>query len=159
MLSSFYIKLIHFIKKMPNGTIWQTRYICLPLTLIASTLAVSHSTLSIIETFFWFFLGVFIWTLLEYILHRWLLHHRAKSILGKTILARLHTHHHKDTKNQGLVCLPIFLTLPIWVNIFILFVLFGGHTHASVLVTCGIAFMMVIYDICHFSTHYMTASN
>lgn len=150
--------LIRLIRKFPRGSIWQTRYICLPVTLVASTLILSHGALPLWQKASWFGLGVFAWTFLEYVLHRFVLHWRAKTEVGKEVVARLHELHHQDPKDEDQVCVPLAVSLPLWIALFGLMSAFGGN-EASLAVTCGIALMMVVYDIAHYSAHYMDATN
>lgn len=151
--------IIKLIRKFPKGSIWQTRYLCLPFTTVCSTLALSQFGLSYATRAFWFIFGAFLWIFLEYTLHRWVLHWNAKSEAGKEFTARMHVNHHQDTKDESQVCVPILLSFPIWLGILALLIFFGANPQASILVTCGVALMSVIYDIAHYSTHYMSASN
>ncbi len=147
------------VNRFPKGSIWQTTLITFPLTLVASSVAFMHSELPLHLKALWFLSGIALWTLLEYILHRWLLHYVPKSIYSEALLKRLHILHHENTKDQSQVCLPLVLQLPIWTWIYISLVLVGGGMHSSLLMVCGIAVMMTVYDIVHFSVHYMDASN
>lgn len=149
---------VRLIRKFPKGSIWQTRYICLPVTLVAATYVLTHGSLPAWQKISWFALGLFTWTFLEYVLHRYILHWRAKSEVGTEIVARLHAAHHDDPKDESQVCVPLLLSLPLWMTFFALMRTFGGG-EASLTVTCGIALMMVIYDIAHYSAHYMDATN
>lgn len=151
--------LVWVIQKFPKGSIWQTRYICFPLTIIAGTYFLSHSSLIWYERIFWYVLGALTWTLLEYILHRWLLHYQPTSLAGKALLDRLHIHHHHVPQDESVVCLPIHLTAPIWTMIVLLLWGLGGGQDASLIATSGLALMMVLYDITHYSTHYMEPTN
>lgn len=152
-------KLITFIEKFPKGSIWQTRYICLPFIIIVSTYLLSHGSLSHLVRVAWFVLGVAMWTLLEYVLHRWVLHYRAKTALGRAVVDRLHEKHHVDPKDQSQVCVPFSLLLPLWLVMYGIIVLFGGGLYASLIFISGVALMMILYDITHFSTHYMQATH
>lgn len=159
MKVEFHAFALRLAEGFPKGSIWQTRYLCFPTALVLSTLALSKSHLPLYITFFWFSFGVLTWTFLEYILHRWLLHYVPKTTLGKTMLRRLHLDHHEDPKDESIVCVPFVMVVPLWGLLFLALLLFGGGYEASFLFVCGVALMMVIYDITHFSTHYMKATN
>jgi len=152
-------KMAGWIYRFPKGSIWQTRYICFPGALILSTVLLSQSPLSMAGRFTWLILGMMTWTLLEYILHRWFLHYSASSELGKAALNRLHVFHHHDTKDQSLVCIPPVICAFFAIAIWGLLIFLGAGQNAAALYTSGIAFMMVVYDITHFSVHYMPATN
>jgi sterol desaturase/sphingolipid hydroxylase (fatty acid hydroxylase superfamily) len=151
--------LIRLIQHFPKGSIWQTRYICLPLVVIFSTLAISHAELDWSSRAGWFALGALSWTLLEYILHRWVLHWRPSGEVSLELVKRLHLYHHDDPKDESQVCVPIFLSAPAWVTIFGAILIFGGNPGKGILFTCGLALMSVVYDLAHFSAHYMKATN
>lgn len=152
--------LVRLIMLFPKGTIWQTRYICLPVVIIASTLALSNSTdLSWSGRAFWYLLGLFAWTLVEYMVHRWVFHWVPKTPVAEALLKRFHIEHHRVPADQTQVCLPPFLLFPVWSLSFLGFALLGANTAASLVFICGFALMQVIYDITHFSTHYMEPSN
>jgi len=151
--------LVCVIRRFPKGSIWQTRYIVLPASLVASTLALTNGPLDVMERVAWFSAGVVLWTLLEYVLHRWVLHWRACGPVGRALMDRLHVQHHHDPADQSQVCMPLAFAAPGWALVCAVFILFGGNAHGSLLVTCGIALMMTIYDITHFSAHYMKPTN
>ena len=146
--------LLRMIQRFPKGSIQQTRYVCLPLVGLSTAFAFRESQLGLAERVGWFALGIAAWSFLEYVLHRYVLHYLPRTVLGKALLDRLHILHHQNPLDQTQVCIPLLLSAPLWVGVFGLFVLFGGNHSGSLLVTCGIALMMVVYDSVHFSTHY-----
>lgn len=151
--------ILKFIYRFPKGSIWQTRYLILPFLLIVSTLAIVKSPLNLVMGFGYFFAGIFVWTLLEYIIHRWFFHYQPKAELSKAVLDRFHIFHHDDPKDNSQVCLPFVFSLPVWAVILGLILVFGGGQMASLIFVCGFAMMMTIYDIAHYSAHYMPATN
>ncbi len=155
MNTSLLSKIIY---KLPKGSIWQERYIMLPLIVMSTTLALSRPFASWPIRLSFFLGGVVTWTLAEYCLHRWILHFNAQSEAGKALINRLHAFHHDDPKDASQVCIPIFLSLILWTPPFLAFLLIGGVEQAW-LFTSGFAFMLLIYDITHYSTHYMPATN
>ena len=146
-------------ERFPKGSIWQTRYINFPLTLVASTLALTQTGLGLGQRLAWFVLGLAGWTLLEYVLHRWVLHWNPATKLGEAFLKRLHIFHHEAPADQTQVCVPLAMSVPLWLAFYGVLVLLGGGIEASLIATCGVATMMVIYDLAHFSAHYMPATN
>ncbi|MEK7689616.1 MAG: hypothetical protein AAB425_01200, partial [Bdellovibrionota bacterium] len=110
------------IRKFPKGSIWQTRYICFPVALVAASLAFSHSSIAPLVRIAWFTLGLAAWTLLEYILHRWVLHYQPISEAGRALLERLHITHHEVPNDQTQVCIPTYLAFIGWGLLFLAFV-------------------------------------
>jgi sterol desaturase/sphingolipid hydroxylase (fatty acid hydroxylase superfamily) len=146
-------------ERFPKGSIWQTRYITFPFVIVASTAALTHTGLGMAERLAWFALGLLGWTFLEYVLHRWVLHWNPRTKLGEAFLKRLHILHHDEPADQTQVCIPLAMSVPLWAVFYGLLILLGGGIEASLIATCGVALMMTIYDIAHFSAHYMQATN
>lgn len=151
--------LVWVIRRFPKGSIWQTRYICLPLAVAACTYVLTHSALSLPLRALWFMLGLTIWTLLEYVIHRFVFHYRPRTEVGRALLERFHILHHDDPHDQTQVCIPVVANTLFWTWLFSTMILLGGGWDASLIVTCGIALMMVVYDLAHFSAHYGKATN
>jgi sterol desaturase/sphingolipid hydroxylase (fatty acid hydroxylase superfamily) len=151
--------LVRLIERFPPGSIWQTSLVSLPLTVAVATFVISHSKLPYWERTAWFFFGLFVWTLLEYLLHRWFLHHQPKSAVLTALLKRLHIQHHENPRDQSQVCIPVILQVPVWFLLYVVVLLAGGHPDASLIAVSGIAVLMVAYDIVHFAVHYLDASN
>ena len=150
--------LIETIYKAPKGSIWQERYIALPMVVIFSTITIMQPYGSFLTRLAYFILGGFLWTFFEYFLHRFAFHYQPKSVIGKALLDRFHIYHHNDTKDETQVCIPLYISLPAWALLFGIFSLFLGFYKASLFIS-GFALMTIIYDIVHFSTHYMPARN
>jgi len=152
-----------WIRNFPKGSIWQTRFICLPVMIILSTWAFSTTrfdTLNFAGKAGAFLSGVTLWTLLEYVLHRWVLHYHPTTRVGRALLDRLHIFHHDEPKDQTQVCIPPSL---IFLQGLVIFGVAIGLVRLpfapTVFFVSGLMMMMVVYDIAHFSTHYMPASN
>lgn len=158
-MNSIKSALIILIQKFPKGSIWQTRYICLPLIIIITTLTLSHSSLGYGERAMWFVLGLLSWTFLEYVFHRWILHWHPHTDVDRALVERLHIFHHEDPSDESQVCIPVLLGVMGWTMIYLLILCLGANPSGGLLVICGIFLMMTIYDITHFSAHYMNPTN
>jgi len=124
---------------------WQEYYadflITPPLTMLALWLSLQHgfSLLWLIQ----FGLGLSVWTLYEYIAHRWLLHHF-------WIFSDLHKLHHDNQKDY--IALHPAGTLIIYGLIWYLF----GIQSAAIMV--GFSFGYVVYSALHTAFHYASIS-
>ncbi|KAI8568533.1 hypothetical protein RHMOL_Rhmol02G0208000 [Rhododendron molle] len=97
--------------------------------------------------------GIFIWTLMEYTLHRFLFHIKTKSYWGNTLHYLLHGCHHKHPMDglrlvfppaaTAVLCFPVFISQP-WSFLFL------GCLHGI----CLHAFIFLVVWI--FSFHMMT---
>ncbi|XP_024022798.1 dihydroceramide fatty acyl 2-hydroxylase FAH1-like [Morus notabilis] len=97
--------------------------------------------------------GVFIWTLLEYSLHRFLFHIKTKTYWGNTIHYLLHGCHHKHPMDSlRLVFPPVpaaILTIPLWNMIKLL-----STTSTTPALFGGGLLGYVMYDVTHYYLHH-----
>jgi len=152
-------RLIRLIQRFPYGSIWQTRYLCFPVILILSTLTLAQLKSPLYASLLWFGLGALLWTFSEYIMHRWIFHWRPRTTVDRALMKRLHILHHNNPKDPRHVCIPFILIVPFWGILFGGFLALTGNMASSLPLACGFALMMTLYDITHYSTHYMTPSN
>ena len=85
--------------------------------------AVSNE-LSILSFFGWMCLGLFIWTLTEYLLHRFVFHYHPSTEFGKKIHFIFHGVHHDYPCDRLRLVLPPSVSLPLAGLFFLLFRLF-----------------------------------
>jgi len=93
--------------------------------------------------FTWTMIGIIIYTFLEYIFHRWILHE---------FLSNAHGNHHKRPRNLRIIATPI---LPVQLYDFIVIVLLIaiiGRERAYA-INCGISFGQCVMDTVHILFH------
>jgi sterol desaturase/sphingolipid hydroxylase (fatty acid hydroxylase superfamily) len=98
-------------------------------------------------------LGVFGWTLLEYLLHRFVHLGREGTLMGNAA-AKLHMTHHRRPTYAPKVTTPVWVSLPIAVAVLGLLRLVSGIWEASLLVMAGILIGYLFYEVVHFRIHY-----
>lgn len=108
-----------------------------PITLVVLVMSIQHS-----ET--WMFLvlfpiGLLLWTVYEYALHRWLLH-------GVPLLRELHDLHHEDQLDY--IAVHPLVTLGLY---FLLWYLLGFGTSP---IMAGFSVGYVVYSVMHTMFHY-----
>lgn len=98
-------------------------------------------------------LGIFIWTLMEYSLHRFLFHIKTKTYWGNTLHYLLHGCHHKHPQDGLRLVFPptatAILLFPLW-NVV---KLISTPTVAPALFA-GILLGYVMYDVTHYYLHH-----
>ncbi|KAK8977596.1 hypothetical protein V6N11_013381 [Hibiscus sabdariffa] len=103
-------------------------------------------------------LGAFVWTFLEYCIHRFLFHIDTKSYWGNTFHYLIHGYHHKHpTDGLRLVIPPLEAALVIVMFWYLCRVLFSVST-GSALLGGGLA-GYVIYDTIHYYLHHSHPTN
>ncbi len=110
-----------------------------------------------------FLLGLFIWTLSEYTLHRFLFHMPVKGARAERIVFLFHGVHHAQPQQKTRLVMPPVVSIPLAAVFYGLFYLIF-----SVLLNAGqwvgplfSAFIIgyLIYDITHYATHHFPMRN
>ena len=99
-----------------------------------------------------FVLGILLWTLLEYLIHRYIFHYEPKSHLGKRLHYIVHGVHHDYPNDARRLVMPPSISVPLAVLFYILFLLIFGHLAPGVF--AGLVFGYVCYDMLHYATHH-----
>jgi hypothetical protein len=101
----------------------------------------------------WIVAGVLVWTLLEYLMHRFLLHSppaRDGLMIG---LERLHLGHHREPLDEAKITVPISGSLPIAGGLLGMFRLLTGGWAAAGLLMSGCIAGYLYYEVLHFWIH------
>ncbi len=97
-------------------------------------------------------LGVLMWTLFEYTLHRWAFHYDPKSSWGKKMHFWVHGIHHDYPRDHTRLVMPLLVSVPLAALIFaLLHSMFGVLSFA---LFSGFIFGYVCYDSIHYATHH-----
>jgi dihydroceramide fatty acyl 2-hydroxylase len=102
--------------------------------------------------------GLLVWTLTEYVLHRFAFHYPATSKFGKWLVFLFHGNHHHDPKDKTRLVMPPSGSIPIMIALYFLFALFVPAPWIEPF--C--AFFMIgylIYDYIHYATHHFPMKN
>lgn len=112
--------------------------------------ALDVSTLTVLGLFV---AGVFLWTFVEYVLHRFLFHYHPKSMLGKRVFWVLHGVHHDYPNDPLRLVMPPIVSLPLAIFFYSLFDLAIG-THYAPSLMAGFTLGYLAYDISHYAIHH-----
>lgn len=99
------------------------------------------------------FLGLAVWTLTEYVLHRFIFHFTVKSALGKWLIFAFHGLHHEDPQSPTRLVMP---PVPAIIYILILYMIFSLLAGGEYLNLFFSFFLLgyLAYDYIHFYTHH-----
>jgi 4-hydroxysphinganine ceramide fatty acyl 2-hydroxylase len=99
-----------------------------------------------------FLAGVVIWTLLEYIIHRYAFHYQPKTRFGKQLHFIVHGVHHDYPNDAKRLVMPPAVSIPLAVVFCgIFFTVFGRFGSAM---SAGFGFGYVCYDTIHYAIHH-----
>ncbi len=103
-------------------------------------------------------LGLFLWSLTEYILHRFIFHYPAKSKLGKRFIFLFHGLHHDEPNDPTRLVMP---PAPAVIYVFFLYQFYNIFLPDRYLMGFMAFFMLgyLCYDYIHFATHHFKMNN
>lgn len=128
-------------------------YVYVPVILVLMYLSFFTYTLSIINISVLFIGGILAWTLAEYLLHRFVFHHKAKSEFGKRIHFIFHGVHHDYPSDSKRLVMPPSVSIPLALLFFLLFRwIFGPYLMMPFF--AGFILGYLFYDITHYAIHH-----
>ena len=127
--------------------------IYVPVILYMLYLSIWQHQLSVLNIITLIILGIFIWTITEYMLHRFVFHFQPKSKIGEKLHFIFHGVHHDYPSDSRRLVMPPSASIPLALLFYFLFVLILG----DVLVFpffAGFLAGYLFYDITHFAIHH-----
>lgn len=101
--------------------------------------------------------GLFLWTLAEYTLHRFVFHFRPRSERQKRITFLFHGVHHAQPQCKTRLVMPPAVSIPLALLFYGLFLVLGaaaGSPHWVSPVFSGFITGYLAYDLIHYATHH-----
>jgi sterol desaturase/sphingolipid hydroxylase (fatty acid hydroxylase superfamily) len=100
-----------------------------------------------------FLAGVAVWTLTEYVLHRWVFHYHPKSETGQKIHFLIHGIHHDYPRDSTRLVMPLLVSIPLG-GLFYLGFYAALGAFANGLFS-GFIVGYMAYDTIHYATHHL----
>ncbi len=100
-----------------------------------------------------FLLGILLWTLIEYLIHRYIFHYEPKTRWGKQLHFVIHGVHHDYPNDARRLVMPPVISIPLAFLFFGLFFLIFGSLAPAVF--AGLVFGYLCYDMLHYATHHL----
>uniref|UniRef100_A0A7S0WN76 Fatty acid 2-hydroxylase n=1 Tax=Pyramimonas obovata TaxID=1411642 RepID=A0A7S0WN76_9CHLO len=132
---------------------WVIPLVWLPVAFAAISSAVVHSETSLLAALQFATLGAFLWTSIEYTLHRFVFHSVPTGPMAITMHFLMHGCHHKRPMDRLRLVFPPAAALPIVVTLGGLIRAALPH-HVALCVTSGALVGYVCYDMGHYYLHY-----
>jgi sterol desaturase/sphingolipid hydroxylase (fatty acid hydroxylase superfamily) len=99
-------------------------------------------------------LGVLIWTLVEYTMHRWVFHYQPSSRWGKQLHFLLHGVHHDYPKDASRLVMPPVISIPLALFFYGVFLLVFRRVTPPAF--AGFLLGYLFYDMVHYATHHFS---
>lgn len=99
-----------------------------------------------------FMAGLFIWTLLEYLIHRFVFHYHPKSERGKRISFLIHGVHHGYPRDKTRLVMPLPVSVPLAILFYFVFKFIFGEYYLTYY--AGLVVGYLCYDYIHYATHH-----
>ncbi len=103
-------------------------------------------------------LGVAVWTLTEYTLHRFIFHFDFKSELGAKIHFIFHGVHHDYPNDSKRLVMPPSVSVPLAILFYYIFTLILGHVNVAAFFV-GFLLGYLAYDMTHYAVHHFNMHN
>jgi sterol desaturase/sphingolipid hydroxylase (fatty acid hydroxylase superfamily) len=126
--------------------------IYLPLTCYMAYMSVENKV-AFLAALLLFLLGLFLWTLTEYVLHRFVFHFHPKTAFGQKIFFVFHGVHHDYPNDSKRLVMPPAVSIPLAI---IFYFLFRGIVGAHFLPPFFGGFLIgyLVYDTSHYAFHH-----
>lgn len=102
--------------------------------------------------------GIFLWTFMEYILHRFVFHYHAKSERAKKFFFLFHGVHHAEPMEKTRLVMPPVVSIPLggifFALFYLVFAVLIGRFHLLFPMFTGFALGYLLYDVTHYSLHH-----
>jgi sterol desaturase/sphingolipid hydroxylase (fatty acid hydroxylase superfamily) len=110
-----------------------------------------------------FLLGLFLWTISEYLLHRFLFHMPVKGEKAQRIVFLFHGVHHAQPQIKTRLVMPPVVSIPMalvfYGLFFLVFALLFQSAHWVSPVFSGFIIGYLVYDLTHYATHHFPMRN
>lgn len=124
----------------------------IPVVVVAMYYAFMQGNLEPLMIVAYFGLGIFIWTLTEYLLHRFFFHIPQTNRVFKAIYFYSHGIHHDAPNDATRLVMPPSASIPLAILFYFLFEAVGGTYYLPIFAGFITAYMA--YDFIHFATHF-----
>lgn len=127
--------------------------IYVPVILYMLYLSIWQHQMPAINIILLIFLGIFIWTITEYSLHRFVFHFKPKSKIGEKIHFIFHGVHHDYPNDSRRLVMPPSVSIPLALLFYFLFTLILGKVFVFPFFA-GFLTGYLFYDITHYAIHH-----
>ncbi len=126
--------------------------IFLPVIVYSSYISFAKYGVSTLKFLGLFVIGFFIWSITEYLFHRFVFHHYPKSRIGRKIHFIMHGVHHAYPNDSMRLVMPPILSIPLAAGFYVIWLLIFQSLSAGIF--AGFITGYLAYDMMHYATHH-----
>lgn len=125
----------------------------IPLGVVLVYLSLRVHPRPALEAAIWVVAGILAWTLVEYVLHRFIFHWTEVKEPWKTLASGLHMAHHASTDRGDLIVAPPGVSLFLAAFFYLVFSLLAWSFSAAALIEAGLFLGFIAYEWVHYGSH------
>ncbi|MDB5968136.1 MAG: fatty acid hydroxylase [Hydrocarboniphaga sp.] len=131
---------------------WVPLLVYLPL-IVALTVHASGGGIGALPLTIWMFAGIVVWSLTEYLLHRFVFHYHPSSDWGKRLHFLMHGVHHDYPSDAKRLVMPPAISMPLALLFYGLFAWILPPLQTEALMV-GFTLGYLVYDLTHYALHH-----
>jgi sterol desaturase/sphingolipid hydroxylase (fatty acid hydroxylase superfamily) len=142
-----------FLESLSKVHYWVPLVVFLPVIGVLSWQALTVEQMSLLAFIGYTLLGLFVWTITEYVLHRYVFHFYPSSEIGKRIHFIFHGVHHDYPNDAKRLVMPPSASIPLAA---LFFALFYYLLPSNIVYACFLGFITgyLVYDMTHYALHH-----
>lgn len=133
--------------------------IWVPVLIASLTYAIINFDLAISTIILFFIIGLFSWTLIEYIMHRFVFHYHPTSAFGQRLHFLMHGVHHDYPNDSKRLVMPPLMSFILAIPFFLCFYYGLDQGAKSFSSFAGVVFGYLCYDMIHYAVHHAKWQN
>ncbi len=131
---------------------WVPLIVFVPVIGYFSYVSIAVEQFGILQFLGLFLAGLFIWSISEYLFHRFVFHHYPNSAIGRKLHFMIHGVHHAYPNDSKRLVMPPLLSIPLAAGFYFLWsVVFSAYVSP---IFAGFILGYLIYDMMHYATHH-----
>ena len=133
-------------------------YVYIPVILVFLYRGIFLFNIEFMELISLIVLGIIVWSLAEYVLHRFVFHYVPDSKLGQRMHFIFHGVHHDYPSDSRRLVMPPSASLPLAVIFYLLFYVIVGRIYVAPFLA-GFLTGYLCYDMTHYAVHHFNMHN
>jgi sterol desaturase/sphingolipid hydroxylase (fatty acid hydroxylase superfamily) len=133
-------------------------YVYIPVILVFLYRGIFLFNIEFMELISLIVLGIIVWSLAEYVLHRFVFHYVPDSKLGQRMHFIFHGVHHDYPSDSRRLVMPPSASLPLAVIFYLLFYVIVGRIYVAPFMA-GFLTGYLCYDMTHYAVHHFNMHN